>query len=137
MAKEGLSQVTGKPIEGSKYFPPFVFPTYDFQLQQANGIIQNVILGAIEEWTIFNCNSIAHAFHIHVNPMYITKVNGIPIDPYWCDTVALPAGGTQEVPTSVTFRMRFKDFIGPYILHSQMLHYSDLGLVQRVTVSPC
>ena len=137
MAKEGLSQVTGKPIEGSKYFPPFVFPTYDFQLQQANGIIQNVILGAIEEWTIFNCNGIAHAFHIHVNPMYITKVNGIPIDPYWCDTVALPAGGTQEVPTSVTFRMRFKDFIGPYILHSQMLHYSDLGLVQRVTVSPC
>jgi FtsP/CotA-like multicopper oxidase with cupredoxin domain len=136
MAKEGLSQVTGKPIEGSKYFPPFVFPTYDFQLQQANGIIQNVILGAIEEWTIFNCNGIAHAFNIHVNPMYITKVNGIPVDPYWCDTVALPAGGTQEMPTSVTFRMRFNDFIGPYILHSQMLHYSDLGLVQRVTISP-
>ena len=137
MAKEELSKLMGKPMEGSKYFPPFVFPTYDYQLQPANGIIQNVILDAIEEWTIFNCNSIAHAFHIHVNPMYITKVNGIAIDPYWCDTVALPAGGTQEMPTSVTFRMRFKDFIGSYILHSQMLHYSDLGLVQRVTVSPC
>ena len=136
LAKEGISKVTGKPIEGSKYYPPFVFPTYDYQLQAANVIMQNVILGAVEEWTIFNCNSIAHAFHIHVNPMLITKINGQPIDPYWCDTVPLPAGGTPEAPTSVTFRMRFKDFVGPYILHSQMLQYSDLGMVQRVTVVP-
>jgi len=136
MAKAGFSKVTGKPIEGSQYFSPFVFPTYDYELQPANSIIQNVILGAIEEWTVFNCNSIAHAFHIHVNPMYITKVNGIPVDPYWCDTVALPAGGTESMPTSVTFRMRFKDFTGPYILHSQMLKDSDLGMVQRVTVLP-
>ena len=136
LAKEGISKVTGTPIEGSKYFPPFVFPTYDYQLQAANVIIQNVILGAVEEWTIFNCNSIAHAFHIHVNPMLITKINGEPINPYWCDTVPLLAGGTPEMPTSVTFRMRFKDFVGPYILHSQMLQYSDLGMVQRVTVVP-
>ena len=136
LAKEGISKVTGKPIEGSKYFLPFVFPTYDYQLQPANTIIQNVILGSIEEWTIFNCNSIAHSFHIHVNPMYIIKINGESINPYWCDTVALPAGGTPEMPTSVTFRMRFKDFVGPYILHSQMLQYSDLGMVQRVTVVP-
>lgn len=136
LAKEEISKVTGKPIEGSKYFPPFVLPTYDYQLQAANVIIQNVILGDVEEWTIFNCNSIAHSFHIHVNPMFITKVNGITVEPYWCDTVALPAGGTSEMPTSVTFRMRFKDFVGPYILHSQMLQYSDLGMVQRVTVVP-
>jgi len=134
--KKEISEATGKPIEGSKYFPPFVFPTYDYQLQPANTIIQNVILGSIEEWTIFNCNSIAHSFHIHVNPMYIIKINGESINPYWCDTVALPAGGTPEMPTSITFRMRFKDFVGPYILHSQMLQYSDLGMVQRVTVVP-
>jgi FtsP/CotA-like multicopper oxidase with cupredoxin domain len=136
LAKEGISKATGWPIEGSKYFPPFVFPTYDYQLQPANTIIQNVILGAVEEWTIFNCNSIAQAFHIHVNPMFITKINGNPVDPYWCDTVALPLGGTPENPTSITFRMRFNDFLGPYILHSQMLQYSDLGMVQRVTVVP-
>ncbi len=134
--KKEISEATGKPIEGSKYFPPFVFPTYDYQLQPANTIIQNVILGSIEEWTIFNCNSIAHSFHIHVNPMYIIKINGESINPYWCDTVALPAGGTPEMPTSITFRMRFKDFVGPYILHNQMLQYSDLGMVQRVTVLP-
>ena len=136
LAKEEIAKLTGKPMEGTKYYPPFVFPTYDYQLQPANTIIQNVILGAVEEWTIFNCNSIAQSFHIHVNPMYITKVNGESVKPYWCDTVALPAGGTPENPTSVTFRMRFNDFVGPYILHSQMLQYSDLGMVQRVTVVP-
>jgi FtsP/CotA-like multicopper oxidase with cupredoxin domain len=107
-----------------------------YQLQPANIIVQNVVLGAIEEWTVFNFNDIAHSFHIHVNPMYITRVNGSAVEPYWCDTVALPAGGTPEMPTSVTFRMRFNDFVGPYILHSQMLPYSDLGMVQRVTVIP-
>jgi FtsP/CotA-like multicopper oxidase with cupredoxin domain len=136
LAKEEIARLTGKPMEGPKYFPPFVFPKYDYQLQPANTIIQNVILGAVEEWTIYNCNSIAQSFHIHVNPMYITRVNGVSVKPYWCDTVALPAGGTPENPTSITFRMRFKDFVGPYILHSQMLQYSDLGMVQRVTVVP-
>jgi FtsP/CotA-like multicopper oxidase with cupredoxin domain len=106
------------------------------QLQRSNPVIQNVILGAVEEWTIFNFNSNSHSFHIHVNPMFVTKINDQPIDPYWCDTVALPAGGSPEMPTSVTFRMRFRDFVGPYILQSQMLQYSDLGLVQRVTVVP-
>ena len=108
----------------------------DPQLQRSNSITQNVILGAVEEWTVFNFNSLSQPFHIHVNPMYVTKVNGEVIKPYWCDTVALPAGGTPENPTSITFRMRFKDFVGPYILHSQMLQYSDLGMVQRVTVVP-
>lgn len=106
------------------------------QLQRSNSIVQNVILGAVEEWTIFNFNSLSQSFHIHVNPMYVTKVNGEAIKPYWCDTVALPGGGTLENPASITFRMRFSDFVGPYILHSQMLQYSDLGMVQRVTVVP-
>lgn len=108
----------------------------DSQLQRSNPVIQNVILGAVEEWTIFNFNSMSHSFHIHVNPMFVTMINDQPIEPYWCDTVALPAGGSPEMPTSVTFRMRFRDFEGPYILQSQMLQYSDLGLVQRVTVVP-
>ena len=110
--------------------------TENYQLQPSNSIIQYVPQGSVEEWTLFNCNSISHPFHIHVNPMYVTKVNGISIDPYWCDTVTLPAGGTQEMPTSVTFRMRFDDFSGPYIMHSQMMQHSDLGMVFRVTVLP-
>jgi FtsP/CotA-like multicopper oxidase with cupredoxin domain len=105
-----------------------------FDIQAANILHEIAILDAVEEWTIFNMNHLAHVFHIHVNPMYIIKVNGKPIEPYWCDTVALPTGGTRQNPISVTFRMRFKDFTGPYILHNQRLQASDLGMIQRVTV---
>ena len=107
-----------------------------FDIQPANTLNEIVILDAVEEWTVFNMNGIANVFHIHVNPMYVIKVNDLPVEPYWCDTVALPPGGTLEQPTSVTFRMRFKDFCGPYVLHSQMLQDSDLGMIQRVTVVP-
>jgi FtsP/CotA-like multicopper oxidase with cupredoxin domain len=112
--------------------PPNLVPPFD--IQAANILHEIAILDAVEEWTIFNMNHLAHVFHIHVNPMYIIKVNGKPIEPYWCDTVALPTGGTSQNPSSVTFRMRFKDFTGPYVLHNQRLQASDLGMIQRVTV---
>jgi FtsP/CotA-like multicopper oxidase with cupredoxin domain len=138
LAKAGLelAQPTGQSAGDSLYPALSALSTPNYKLQPSNAIVQYVLKGAVEEWTIFNCNSICRPFHIHVNPMYITKVNGVPIDPYWCDTVALPGGGTQEMPTSVTFRMRFDDFTGPYIMHSQMLPESDLGMIYRVTVLP-
>jgi FtsP/CotA-like multicopper oxidase with cupredoxin domain len=115
-------------------YPPPPNLAAPFDIQAANTLHEIAILDAVEEWTIFNMNHLAHVFHIHVNPMYIIKVNGKPIEPYWCDTVALPTGGTSQNPSSVTFRMRFKDFTGPYILHNQRLQASDLGMIQRVTV---
>ena len=114
--------------------PPDLTPPFD--IQAANTLNEIAILDAVEEWTVFNMNHLSHVFHIHVNPMYIIKVNGKPVEPYWCDTVALPTGGTSQNPSSVTFRMRFKDFVGPYILHNQLLQVSDLGMIQRVTVVP-
>ena len=114
--------------------PPNLVPPFD--IQAANTLNEIAILDAVEEWTVFNMNHLAHVFHIHVNPMYVIKVNGKPIEPYWCDTIALPTGGTSENPSSVTFRMRFKDFAGPFILHNQRLQASDLGMIQRVTVVP-
>ncbi len=112
--------------------PPNLVPPFD--IQAANTLNEIAILDAVEEWTVFNMNHLAHVFHIHVNPMYIIKVNGKPVEPYWCDTIALPTGGTSQNPSSVTFRMRFKDFVGPYLLHNQRLLLSDLGMIQRVTV---
>ncbi len=114
--------------------PPNLVPPFD--IQAANTLNEIAILDAVEEWTVFNFNHISHVFHIHVNPMYVIKVNGKPIEPYWCDTIALPKGGTSQNPSSVTFRMRFKDFVGPYLLHNQRLLVSDLGMIQRVTVVP-
>ena len=135
-AKQEVAKITGKPIDGSVYIAPNPVPKYDYELQPSNTMIQNVALGDVEEWTIFNCNNLSHVFHIHVNPMFITKINGVSIKPYWCDTIALPAGGTSSEPKSITFRMRFTDFAGPYLMHCQMLAHSDLGMIQRVTVVP-
>ena len=117
-------------------YPPLPNLVPPFDIQVANTLNEIAILEAVEEWTVFNMNHMAHVFHIHVNPMYIIKVNGKPVEPYWCDTVALPTGGTSQNPSSVTFRMRFKDFSGPYILQNQRLQASDLGMIQRVTVVP-
>lgn len=114
--------------------PPNLVPPFD--IQAPNTLNEIAILDAVEEWTVFNLNQISHVFHIHVNPMYVIKVNGEPVEPYWCDTVTLPAGGSSQNPSSVTFRTRFKDFIGPYLLHNQRLLLSDLGMIQRVTVVP-
>ena len=126
----GISAEDSGSSENSSMDPDYLQP------QPSNSMVEYVVLGSVEEWTIFNFNSLCRPFHIHVNPMYVTKINGVPIDPFWCDTVNLPAGGTSENPTSVTFRMRFKDFSGPFVMHSQMLQESDLGLIQRVTVLP-
>ena len=123
-------------MEGSVYIAPNPVPKYDYELQPSNTMIQNVVLGDVEEWTIYNFNNLSHAFHLHVNPMFITRINGVQIKPYWCDTIALPAGGTATEPKSITFRMRFNDFTGPSIMHCQMLVHSDLGMIQRITVVP-
>ena len=135
-AKQEVSKITGRPMEGSVYIAPNPVPKYDYELQPSNTMIQNVILGDVEEWTIYNCNNLSHVFHLHVNPMFITRINGVSIKPYWCDTIALPAGGTATEPKSITFRIRFNDFTGPFIMHCQMLVHSDLGMIQRVTVAP-
>jgi FtsP/CotA-like multicopper oxidase with cupredoxin domain len=135
-AKQEVSKITGRPMEGSVYIAPNPIPKYEYELQPSNTMIQNIMLGDVEEWTIYNCNDLSHVLHIHVNPMMITKINGLPIKSYWCDTVALPAGGTASEPKSITFRMRFNDFAGPFIMHCQMLVHSDLGMIQRVTVVP-
>ena len=52
-------------------------------------------LGTAEEWIVMNDSDPkyaehAHAFHIHVNPFKVTKVNGVILDkPLWRDTMAI------------------------------------------------
>jgi FtsP/CotA-like multicopper oxidase with cupredoxin domain len=86
----------------------------------------------VEEWTIINDqpqDPEDHVFHIHVNDMLLTKVNGILLaEPVWCDTAILPSNG------SITFRSRFLDFTGKYMLHCHMMNHEDLGMMQVVEV---
>lgn len=96
---------------------------------------QTVALDSVEEWTVYNMNAVQHPFHIHINPFQVVKVNGLPVEPYWADTIGLPRGGTAQVPTSVTFRTRFTDFTGLYVMHCHILAHEDMGMMQLVEVT--
>jgi FtsP/CotA-like multicopper oxidase with cupredoxin domain len=109
-------------------------PTEFIPFQSTRALKQTVALGSVEEWTIYNMNTVRHPFHIHVNPFQVVKINGQPVDPYWADTIALPPMGTPSNPTSVTFRTRFADFHGAFVMHCHMLAHEDLGLMQMVEV---
>ena len=70
-----------------------------------------------------------HVFHIHVNDMLLTKINGDPLpEPIWMDTAIVPRNG------SITFRSRFLDFTGKFMLHCHMMNHEDLGMMQVVEV---
>jgi FtsP/CotA-like multicopper oxidase with cupredoxin domain len=121
-AGEAASQAPGMPVE----FAPF---------QSARAQTQIVALGSVEEWTVYNMNKVQHPFHIHVNPFEVIKINGVPIEPFWADTIGLPVGGTPQNPTSITFRTRFLDFSGRYVMHCHILSHEDMGMMQAVEVT--
>lgn len=109
-------------------------PAEFIPFQSHRAIKQTVPLGAVEEWTLFNMNNIRHPFHIHVNPCWVVKVNGVAVEPYWLDTIPLPANGSANTPTSVTFRSRFDDFKGLTVMHCHMLAHEDMGMMQAVDI---
>ena len=73
--------------------------------------------------------------HIHINPVQVVKINGEPVEPFWADTVGLPRGGSPEAPTSITFRTRFTDFTGVFVMHCHILAHEDMGMMQLVEVT--
>jgi FtsP/CotA-like multicopper oxidase with cupredoxin domain len=94
-----------------------------------NRVDHRVRLGAVEEWTVVNLHKDDHIFHIHTNPFQLTKVNGVALpEPIWLDTAVLPRNG------SMTFRSRFLDFTGRYMLHCHMMNHEELGMMQVVEV---
>lgn len=110
-------------------------PTIYYPFQAHAAPKQTIALNSVEEWTIYNMDNIQHPFHIHVNPFWVTKINGVPLEhPYWADTIGLPLGGTPENPASITFRTRFLDFTGTYVMHCHILVHEDMGMMQAVEV---
>ena len=98
---------------------------------EGDRVDHRVRLGAVEEWTVTNTDpGNDHVFHIHINPFQVTKYNGQPVaEPVWLDTVVVPSNGG-----SVTFRSRFLDFTGKYVLHCHMMNHEDMGMMQVVEV---
>jgi hypothetical protein len=77
-----------------------------------------------------------HPFHIHINPMWVTRIdvpdeNGelhnILPEPVWMDTVNIPRNGGR-----VVFRSRFDDFAGSWVNHCHILFHEDNGMMQEV-----
>jgi FtsP/CotA-like multicopper oxidase with cupredoxin domain len=114
---------------GVQYWQEFAF-LVDGRVFDPDRVDHRVRLGAVEEWTVFNPgHQTDHVFHIHVNPFQLTKVNGRPLaEPVWLDTAIVPHGG------SITFRTRFLDFTGKYVLHCHMMNHEELGMMQVVEV---
>ena len=92
-----------------------------------------MVLNTVEEWTVSDRTGTIHPFHIHVNPFFVTKYNGVELGAdhprrRWQDTVALPKTG------SVTFRMNFADFTGKFVLHCHNLVHEDGGMMKTVQI---
>lgn len=114
--------------QATAQWPEFRF-FIDGKLFDPNRIDQRIPLGAVEEWTVLNKTNHDHAFHIHTNDIELTKVNGQPLpEPIWMDTAILPRRG------SITFRSRFEDFTGIFMLHCHMMNHEELGMMQTVEV---
>jgi FtsP/CotA-like multicopper oxidase with cupredoxin domain len=115
-------------VEATEHWQEFRF-LIDGKVFDPNRVDQRVRLGAVEEWTIINEHKDDHVFHIHTNDMQVTKVNGKPLpEPIWVDTMNVPRNG------SFTFRSRFLDFTGKYMLHCHMMNHEELGMMQVVEV---
>jgi FtsP/CotA-like multicopper oxidase with cupredoxin domain len=113
--------------EAAGHWQEFSF-MIDGKIFDVDRVDQRIPLGAVEEWTILNHQDDDQVFHIHVNPFHVIKVNGEPVDPVWLDTAIVPRGG------SITFRSRFLDFTGKFVLHCHMMNHEELGMMQVVEV---
>ena len=103
------------------------------------GVMPQLEIGTVEEWTILNAGPLNHPFHIHQGVFIVTKINGFPIEPDKkfpnanaanyvspLDVIMVPAFG------SVTIRFRALDFPGKYVFHCHILEHEDEGMMSPV-----
>jgi Multicopper oxidase len=78
-------------------------------------------------------------FHMHVNPLWVTRLevpdeqgrlHDVLAEPCWMDSVSIPRGGR------VVFRSRFADYTGMWVNHCHILMHEDHGMMQAVEVVP-
>ena len=80
--------------------------------------------GAIEEWTLVNTSTMDHPFHLHVWPMQLIEVGGVPITATeWRDVVMVPARSRAVV------RIAFAGLTGRTVYHCHILDHEDNGMM--------
>ena len=129
---DGVDPSTGQPIINVGNF-------YINGKKFGEGVMPQLEIGTVEEWTILNAGPLNHPFHIHQGVFIVTKINGFPIEPDKkfpdanaanyvspLDVIMVPAFG------SVTIRFRALDFPGKYVVHCQILEHEDEGMMSPV-----
>jgi FtsP/CotA-like multicopper oxidase with cupredoxin domain len=129
---DGVDPDTGAPIINIDNF-------YINGKKFGEGVMPQLEIGTVEEWTILNAGPLNHPFHIHQGVFIVTKINGFPIEPDKkfpdanaanyvspLDTIMVPAFG------SVTIRFRALDFPGKYVFHCHILEHEDEGMMSPV-----
>lgn len=104
-------------------------------------------LGTVEEWTVYNCSTQDHPYHIHVNPFQITEL-GVPgktpeVFPpgkrVWRDTLLIPKGkkdGKNIIPGYFKMLTHYENFDGRFVLHCHILLHEDAGMMSLVEIKP-
>ncbi len=89
-------------------------------------------LGSAEEWTLSSING-EHPFHVHINPFQLVgftnlktgqKLDILELGWGWRDTFII------NKDTSMTIRMRFRDFAGKTVWHCHTLDHEDQGMMR-------
>jgi len=137
-------------------FPPH-FMINNKQFGETGEVVDQCMpLNGLQDWVLENYTSVAHPFHIHINPFQIIRIDTPtgrnqysqyvpPTSFVWQDVVAIPpamittnpAGQiTSITPGRVRIRQTYLDFTGTYVLHCHILAHEDRGMMQLVRVVP-
>ena len=93
----------------------------------ANVMDFTMLTSTAEEWVISSDEMQDHPFHIHINPIQVTKIGDqVLYPPRWCDTINVPAG------KSVTIRHRFGPYTGTAVFHCHILTHEDSGMMALI-----
>jgi suppressor of ftsI len=91
------------------------------------------VVGTAEEWVLVNATDEGHPFHIHTNSF---EVIGLPFDPNYRrvhDTIWIPPA-MNNVPSTITIRMRFQTFAGKEVYHCHILPHEDQGMMSNFVI---
>jgi len=132
-------------------YPPH-FMVNNKQFGESGPIVDQCMpLDGLQDWVLENWTTVAHPFHIHINPFQVIRIDtptGLnqwstyaPRDNWvWQDVIALPVANVSNdgmvTPGKVTIRQTYVDFIGDYVLHCHILGHEDRGMMQLVRVVP-
>ena len=108
------------------------------------GLLDQLEIGTVEEWTIFNGGPLNHPFHIHQGNFIVTQVNGVwvqpelPPNPEFSGVNYVSPQDVAFVPAygSITLRLRVQNFPGKFVWHCHILEHEDEGMMSPIFAHP-